>query len=279
MMIRIVTDSTCDLPADLAAARRIAVISMFINFGEESFLDGVEISRSEFYTRIAKPGVHPTTSVPGPYAFIREYDRLAAQGATEVISIHLAGTLSNVVQVARLAAEDTTSLHVTVVDGEQVSLGTGVLAMAAAEAAEQGVGREKILAQLERWIARTHTFAALDTLEYLRRSGRLNRLQSSLGTWLNVKPIITMHRGILGLERVRTRLQAQKRLIELATAVSPLERLAFLHTNATARLAEFQREAARLIPAGIAPVVGEVTPVIGSHVGPGAVGMVCVSVA
>jgi DegV family protein with EDD domain len=277
--IRVVTDSTCDLPEEIVAQRQITVVPMYINFGDESYLDGVEISRNEFYNRIAMPGVHPTTSVPGPLAFIREYDRLAAQGATDVISIHLAGSLSNVVQVARLAAEDTTSLHVTVVDGEQVSLGTGVLAMAAAEAAEQGAGREEILALLERWIARTYTFAALDTLEFLRRSGRLNRVQSSLGTWLSVKPIITMHRGIIGLERVRTRLQAQKRLVELAAAVAPLERLALLHTNAAERLKEFRQEVAHLIPAGETPIVGEVTPVIGSHVGPGAVGLVCMSAA
>jgi DegV family protein with EDD domain len=279
MTIRIATDSTCDLPADLAAAKQIAVIPMFVNFGDESFLDGVEISRREFYNRIATSDVHPTTSAPSPSAYIREYDRLAAQGATEVISIHLAGALSNVFQMAQLAAKDTASLHVTAVDGEQVSLGTGILALAAAEAAEQGAKREEILALLKRWIARTHTFAVLDTLEFLRRSGRVNRLQSSLGTWLNIKPVLKVHRGSVDLERVRTRMQAQKRLIELAAAVSPLERLAFLHTNAPERLAQFQQEAAHLVPAGVSPVVGEVTPVIGSHVGPGAVGLVCVSAA
>jgi DegV family protein with EDD domain len=279
MPIRIVTDSTCDLPTDLAERQRIAIVPMYINFGEESYLDGVEITRADFYARIEKSKVHPTTSAPGPAAFLGVYDRLAAEGATEVISVHLSESLSNMVQVARLAAQDTTSLRVTVIDGGQVSLGTGLLALAAADAAAQGATREEIIALLEERMARTHTFAALDTLEYLRRSGRLSRLQSSLGTWLQLKPILKMHRGVVGLDRVRTRSQAAKRLIELAGEISPLQHVAFLHTNAADRMAQFRTQVAHLIPAGESPVVGEVTPVIGSHVGPGAIGLVCVSAA
>jgi DegV family protein with EDD domain len=279
MTIRIVTDSTCDLPGQTAALHGISVVPMYINFGNESYLDGVEITRADFYARIVQSKVHPTTSAPGPAAFIQTYDRLAAEGATEVISIHLAESLSNVVQVARLAAQDTRSVPVTVVDGGQVTLGTGLLVLTAAEAAAQGADSAAILDLLQDRMARTHTFAALDTLEFLRRSGRLSRLQSSLGSWLQLKPILKMHRGVADLERIRTRSQAAKRLIELATDLAPLQRIAFLHTNAAGRLAQFRTQAAHLVPAGESPLEGEVTPIIGSHVGPGAIGLVCISAA
>jgi DegV family protein with EDD domain len=276
MSIRIVTDSTCDLPEDVVARHRIAIVPMYINFGPESYLDGIEMTREDFYTRIRKSRVHPTTSAPGPAAFIQVYDRLAAEGAEEIISIHLAESLSNIVQVARLAAQDTRSVNVTVVDGGQVTLGTGLLVLEAAETAAQGANCAAILELLERRKTETHTFAALDTLEYLRRSGRLSRLQSSLGSWLQLKPLLKMHNGVADLERIRTRSQATRRLIELAEGLMPLRRIAFLHTNAAERLAELRVRAAHLIPAGDTPLNGMVTPIIGSHVGPGAIGLVCV---
>jgi DegV family protein with EDD domain len=131
-----------------------------------------------------------------------------------------------------------------------------------------------IVARLEDKAARTHSFAALDTLEYLRRSGRLTRLQSGLGTLLSVKPLLRMHAGELTMERVRTRRRVVERLIDLVSALGRLEQLALVHTHAPERAEALRRRALHLFPDGVSSLSEEVTPVIGSHVGPGAVGLV-----
>ena len=158
---------------------------------------GVDLSRGDFYDGLPNFDSHPTTAVPGIGSFVQVYDRLAAEGATQILSIHIASTLSAIADVARLAAKET-KVPVTVFDSGQLTLGTGLLVLAAAEAAAAGLALADILPKLEDQAARTHCFAALDTLEFLRRSGRLTRFQSSLGALLQVKPLLKMHRGEIG---------------------------------------------------------------------------------
>ena len=276
MSIRIVTDSTCDLPESVVAEYGIAVIPAYINVGDESYLDGVELSRQEFYRRLPDWESVPTTAVPGPEVFRQSYERLADEGATEVLSIHISISLSAIVNSARLAANETDRLPVTVLDSRQLSLGTGFLVQAAAKAAAEGRSMDEIIALLEEQILRTHVFAALDTLEFLRRSGRMNRAMAGLGTVLQIKPLLKMYDGNPTGERVRTRKRAIERLIHLLSDLVPLERAALVHTHAPDRAEDLRQRVQHLLPEGEIPSV-DITPVIGAHIGPRAVGFACVT--
>lgn len=276
MSIRIVTDSSCDLPEELAATHGITIVPLYINIGQQSYLDGVEMTHEQFYEGLPHFGAHPTTSVPGPGQFVKVYDQLAEAGATEIISIHIGSALSAMVSVARLAAQEMRSVPVTVFDSGNLTLGVGLLAMAAAKQAAAGWSRAEVLAALEDQASRTHCIAALDTLEYLRRSGRLSRLQSSLGAILQIKPILKMNGGEFHMERARTRNGAKARVMEMVSGLAPFEQVALVHTHTPERLDLYRREAAHLIPDGGQPLIAEVTPVIGTHIGPGAAGFVVV---
>ncbi len=275
MPVRIVTDSTCDLPAETITRYGICLVPLFINVGEQGFLDGIDMTREEFYKKLPAFPIHPTTAVPSPQKFHALYDSLADEGATEVLSIHISAALSAVVNVARLAAKETTSVPVTVFDSQQLSLGTGFLVETAAKMAEAGCQITEILTALEDQIKRSYVFAALDTLEFLKRSGRMNKYLAGIGTLLQVKPILTMYNGKPDSERVRTRERATRRLLEMLQGVGPLERLAIVHTHAPERIAELRSLSAHLFaPENI--LTADITPVIGAHIGPGAFGFAAV---
>lgn len=277
MSVRIVTDSSCDLPAETIARYGIRVIPLYINVGNQGYLDGVDIQRDEFYARLPAFPQHPTTAVPSTSKFRAVYDALADEGATDVLSIHISVALSAMSDVARVAARETASTRVTVFDSQQLSLGTGFQVEQAAQMAAAGASVVEILAKLNDQIRRSHVFAALDTLEFLRRSGRMNGFVAGFGTLLQVKPILTMYAGKPGTERVRTRERALGRLVEMLRAIGPLERAAIVHTHAPERVAELRDRVADLLPAEGVPVA-DITPVIGTHIGPGAFGFAVVGV-
>ncbi len=275
MSLRIVTDSTCDLPAETLARYGIRVVPLYINVGRNGYRDGIDLTREAFYRGLPTFPVHPTTAAPSAHTFREVYESLAAEGATAVLSIHIAAALSGVVDVARSAAREVTALPVTVLDSQQLSLGTGFLVETAAQLAAIGRPLNDILAVLADQIRRTHVFAALDTLEFLRRSGRLNGFLAGIGALLQLKPLLTMFAGTPSTERVRTRRRATRRLIDLLRAVGPLERVALVHTAAPERVAELRAESRTLLPTGDLLAV-DITPVIGAHIGPGAVGFAVV---
>lgn len=274
MSIKVVTDSTCDLPESIVTAYDITVIPCYINLGGKSYLDGLELSRQDFYTRLPGCETPPTTSAPGVGTFVQTYETLAAAGTSAVISIHVSANLSNIVNVAELASQATDAVPVTVIDSGQLTLGTGLLVLAAAQAAAGGGSVADILTLVRAKASQTFSFAALDTLEYLRRSGRVSRIQFGLGTWLQIKPLLKMHDGDLTLERVRTRKKALERLVSMVNDLGPLEQLAVVHTHAPRRAEALRHQAQHLFPREEAPLSAEVTPAIGAHVGPGAVGLV-----
>ncbi|MGD1995400.1 MAG: DegV family protein [Anaerolineae bacterium] len=276
MSIRVVTDSTCDLPETIAAEYGVTVIPAYINIGDRSYLDGVELSRREFYEMLPETEHIPMTSAPSPGAFVRAYEGLAAEGATEILSVHISASLSAMLNAANAAAAATDAISVTLFDSTQLTLGTGLLALEAAKAAAEGWSMAEVVAVLEEMAARTYSFAALDTLEFLRRGGRVTQLQYNLGSLLNVKPVLTMYNGELTMERVRTRRRAIEYLLKRVSDLGPLEQLHLLHANALDRVDSLRGRVERLLPKGRMPMVVEVTPVIGAHVGPGAVGLVCV---
>lgn len=275
-MIRVVTDSSCDLPPEVVQKYGITVVPMYINVGNKSFLDGVEMSRAAFYEGLPGFEAHPTTSVPGPQTLSGVYERLAAGGAREIVSIHIAGSLSAMVNSARLAAQEFRPAAVEVLDSGNLTLGLGLQVLAAARAAREGRSLADIVALVGNQAVRTHSFAAIYTVEYLRRSGRLSRLQAGLASTLRIKPLLKVHQGDLEMERVRTWQGLLHRLLEQLEELAPLEEVALVHAHAPERLEELRQRARGLFPRGRSPVVAEVTPTIGAHVGPGAVGLVAV---
>lgn len=277
MLTRIVTDSTCDLPADLVNSHGISVIPMYINFGEQGYQDGIEITRQEFYQRLPNSDPFPTTAAPGLDSFKAVYSRLAEEGADEILSIHVSASLSAVMDVARTAVSEFSDIPVTAYDSDQLSLGTGFQVLEAARAAAKGMPKEDILALLDNLSSRTYVFAALDTLEYLKRSGRMNAFMANLGSILQVKPILTMHAGSPGAERVRTKEKSISRLIELVEELGPIEKVALVHTNAQSEAADLWQKASHLFVDQDMPLSIDVTPVLGAHLGPGAVGFTCIT--
>jgi DegV family protein with EDD domain len=276
--VRIVTDSTCDLPADIIKSYDIWVLPLYINVGKQGFLDGIDISRQQFYAQLPSFTVHPTTAAPSPEKFRALYNALADEGASEVLSIHISASMSAVVDVANLAAQTTTSVPVTVLDSGQLSLGTGFLVETAAQLASQGLSIAEMMPVLQAQIKRTYVFAALDTMEFLKRSGRVNSVIARLGSFLQIKPIMKMHDGTPSAERVRTSSHATRRLVQLLAQYMPVERLAFVHTHALERLEALSRSASHLLPSTQILSV-DITPVIGAHIGPGAVGFALITAA
>jgi DegV family protein with EDD domain len=274
--IRVVTDSSCDLPKDLVAQYGLTVVPLYINIGTDSYRDGIDMSREAFYEGLPHFRAHPTTSAPSPGQFYQVYKQLVADGAQQILSIHISSSLSAVMNSARLAAEELAEVPITVYDSGQLTLGVGLQALSAARAAANGASMDEIVAGLKEQGARTYSIAALDTLEFLRRSGRLSRFQAGLGSLLQVRPLLKMHDGDMDLERSRTSRRAVDRVIELVTELGPLEELALVHTYALERVESLRQQAQHLFPDNSMPLVAEVTPVIGAHVGPGAVGFVAV---
>jgi len=277
MTVRIVTDSTCDLPQDLIQKWGISVVPLYINLDRNSYLDGVELSRQEFYEKLPALKTPATTSVPGIGAFVKVYESLVAEGASSIVSIHVSSKLSNVANVAKLAAQAFNPVPIIVVDGGQLSLGTGLLVLEAAQAAARGCDASEITAIVKEKTTRTYAYAVLDTLEYLRRSGRVSLLTSSLGSLLKIKPMLTMHDGEIGQDKVRTWKGAMDRLLELAKSLGSLEQLALVHTHAAGRVAELREQIINIFPDEKINLIEEVTPIIGVHLGPGAVGFIGVT--
>lgn len=276
MTVRIVTDSTCDLPVDVISRLGIRVIPLYIHAGKRDYLDGIDISRQEFYEKLPTFHEHPTTAVPSQHKFKAVYDALADEGATQVLSIHISETLSATVNVARAAAAETSSLPVTVLDSGQLSLGVGFLVAKAAELALEGKTVEHILPVLENQIQRTHVWAALDTLNFLRRSGRMNAVVSTIGEIFQIKPILKMFNGVSNAEKVRTRKNATARLKTMLETYAPFERLAFLHSNASEGALALKESIRHLLPDGDI-WLEVVNPVLGAHIGPGVVGFACIT--
>lgn len=275
MKIRIVTDSTCDLPQDLIEKHQITVLPLYINFKDQGYLDGVELSREEFYRRLPEAEISPTTATPGITSILEAYELLEEEGAEQIISIHIGKALSATVDVVRQAAERS-SIAVEVLDSGQLSMGVGFLVLYAAEAAERGENLDRIMDGLRDLAGRTHVFAALDTLDYLRRSGRMNSIVAGIGTLLHVKPILQMHEGNPTSELVRTHNRALDKLLTKLKELQPIQQLALVHSNAPQAAEELWQQAKTILPEIKFPTSVNITPVLGAHIGPGAVGFALV---
>jgi len=275
MKIGIVTDSTADIPPELAQERGIYIVPAILIIDSQSIKDGEGISRHEFYERLPTMRSLPTTASPSTGSFQQIYDALIRQGFSHIISIHATSRLSGIFNAARVAAQSFGD-RVRVVDSEYVTLGMGFQVLAAAEAVMRGLSLEAILARIEDIRKRVRVIAMLDTLDYIRRSGRVSWARASLGSLLSIKPFVELKEGVvLRMGEVRTRRKGIEHLIELMNKLGPLECLAVLHTNAEteARLM-LERLTAKL---ETTPLLVNVTTIIGTHVGPNGLGFVAVT--
>jgi len=275
--LRIVTDSTSDLPAHLAAKYGIEVIPCFINIGDQSYLDGLDISRETFYQKLLDSNHHPRISSPGVGVFARVYEKLAAEGVDEILSMHIHNKMSTLPNVARLAAETTNPVRVTVLECGQLSIGLGFLAIAAARMAQGGADLVTVISGIKAMENRTFVYAALDTMTYLKESGRAPGLLFEIAQLLSIKPIIQLHTGVLRLaSQVRTASKAIDHLMSFVKELEPLENLAVLHTHTPQRAAQLAESLPAALSRNQEILILEATPILGVHLGPGAVGVACV---
>ncbi len=274
-----VTDSNSDLPADLAQRFGIQVIPSMLVIEGRQYADGAGISRDDFYARLPGMKVFPTTAAPSIGEFSMRYQKLFDAGAGHILAIHSAARLTSICDTARQAGQDFPE-RVSVVDSGSLSLGVGFQVLAAAEAAESGADLPTVLELMADMRLRLKVFAALDTMDFLRRSGRVPAVITHLGGALSIKPIVELADGqVKPVGVVRTTSQADEYMASLLGAKMPLERLAILHTGAEARargfLARIMEQSRRDLPRDILMV--NVSTVIGAHVGPNGLGFAAVS--
>ena len=274
MTVHIVTDSTSDISKELAEEHGITVIPLTISFGTESYRDGIDLSADEFYARLQITKALPTTSQPPPALFQHAYEHLVTRG--DVVSIHLSHKFSGTIETARAAARDVAPDKISVVDSTSVSMGLGMCTIAAARVAKAGGTREACAAAAESVAGRLRVAIAFETLEYLRRGGRIGRARTFLGGLLRLKPILTVKDGeTFPVTRVRSRAKALDELFALCARDKRIDEIAIMHTTTPDDAASLA-DRARAAHPGIRLYVGRFGPVLGVHGGPGMLGLAVV---
>jgi DegV family protein with EDD domain len=272
MGVRVVTDSACDLPDDLIDRNGIEVVPLTIRFGTEELIDRKELSTDEFWRRLADSDVLPETSAPSAGAFEGAFRRLVEDGATGIICINLSSKLSATMQSAQVAAQAVQAdCPVVVIDSLMVSMGLGSLCLTAAQRAADGDSLESIVANVTDRRNRSKLYGALDTLEFLKKGGRVGNARALLGTMLAIKPVLEVRDGVVEeAGKVRTRSKALRLLVDRVKE-GPFENLAVLHGDAP-DLDELL-DLLEPLAARDQIVVGQIGPVIGTHAGPRVIGV------
>ncbi len=285
MNVHIVTDSTSDLSASLleeyGVARLIHIVPLTVHFGDEEFQSGVDLSTSEFYARLEKAEVMPRTSQPSPAAFIELYKTISKPGDT-ILSYHISSRLSGTFQSALLATKQFSDRRIEVVDTKSASMGLGIIALRAALGLVQGESADAVLNMSREWIANGRVYFLVDTLDYLQKNGRIGRAQALVGGLLNVKPILTLDDGVVTpLEKARGQAKARGRVLsrvveflQTQSGGSPGPFAAVVHARAPED-AEALREKLQSEFPNITFLIGELGPTVGTHAGPGTLGVAC----
>jgi DegV family protein with EDD domain len=272
MGVRVVTDSACDLPDDLIERDGIEVVPLTIRFGKEELVDRKELSTDEFWRRLAESDVLPETSAPSAGAFEAAFRRLIADGATGIVCINLSSKLSATMQSAQVAAQAVQAeCPVVVVDSLMVSMGLGTLCLTAARRAADGDSLDSIVANVTDRRNRSKLYGTLDTLEFLKKGGRVGNARALLGSMLAIKPVLEVRDGeVEEAGKVRTRSKALRLLVDRVKE-GPFENLAVLHGNAP-DLDELLDLLEPLAPRDEI-LIGQIGPVIGTHAGPRVIGV------
>src|SRR5579875_46125 len=271
MTIRILTDSTADIPADEAQAHGITIVPLTVFFGEEAYRDGVDLDNAGFYRKLQASKDLPHTSQPSPAQFREQYQRLLEDGAEGILSIHLSSKLSGTYQSACTArdmlAEAGNTIPIEVLDTLSISVGMSRAILRAADAAREGRSMQELKALVADELARTRILAVLDTLEFLKRGGRIGNAQALLGNMLSVKPIVSLRDGeVVRVEQPRTRSKAYARIAQLVGEMGKIEHIS---------IAEASEDVGQQLAEAIRSVYsGELTfyklgAVLGTHTGPG----------
>lgn len=276
MPIRIVTDSSCDLPPALEAEHRITIVPLSIRFGSEEFVDRRDLTPEDFWRRCASASVLPETAAPSPGAFETAFRQLSGEGADGIVCINLSADLSATFQAAELAAKTVNAeggqVPVRVIDSRTLTMGLGNLCLSAARVAEAGGGIDEVVADVERRIPLTRTYAALDTLENLKKGGRIGGAQAMLGSMLSIKPIIDITGGKVEQEaKQRTRSKSLRYLADKVRNAGEIENLAVMH-GAAPDVDEMLDLLGEVYPREKI-VVGDLGAVIGAHGGPRTMGV------
>jgi DegV family protein with EDD domain len=272
MSVRIVTDSSCDLPQDLADSLGIEIVPLKIRFGDEEFVDRTTITTDDFWKRCASSPVLPETAAPSEGDFQNAYLKLKDQGATAIVVIALSSDLSATMQSAVLAGRAVADrIPVHVVDSRNASMGVGLTAVDCARAAVAGQSAEQIVALAEDLVARTHVFGALDTLDNLKKGGRIGGAKAMLASALSIKPLIEIREGkVEEAGKQRTRSKALASLIDVLRNAGPVEAVGVLHAQC-ADVDAFVANLTSVYTGDI--VVGDIGAVIGTHAGQGTIGI------
>lgn len=274
MTVRVVTDSTADLPPELVHDLGITVVPLTVNFGTASFRDGIDMTAEEFYERLSRADPLPTTSQPTPADFLQVYQTLGRE-SDAILSIHISCRLSGTHNSAVLARESMGKLPcpIEIVDSLQASGGLGLIVARTAAAARDGASLHEALTLTRDLISRTHFFGTVDTLRYLHKGGRIGRAQALMGTLLAIKPIIGMKDGeVHPFGKARTRKKVIAQMIEMVKDLVPIEEMVVLHSTTPDEAGEIMKELAAI--AGKECLYGSrIGPVIGTYLGPGTIGI------
>lgn len=269
MTVKIVTDSSCDLPAEIVQELGITVVPLYVRFGEEVYREQVDISLDEFYQRLEHGPIHPVTIQPSPQDFVTAYQKVAPE-ADGIVSIHisskLSGTCNSALQGKKLLEKD---FPIEVVDSQTITVGLGIICIAAAKMAKAGESLASVVEEVKQMIPNIRLLALLDTLKYLQKGGRIGKAKALLGSILNVKPMITLKEGeVVPAGQTRSRSKGIERLFSFVESASNIEDLAIAYNTTpdeAQALAErlgslFTKEAVRVVRLGTT---------LGVHMGPG----------
>ncbi|MCK6578534.1 MAG: DegV family protein [Anaerolineae bacterium] len=274
--IRFVTDSTCDIPAELAAKHHITVVPCYINYGSTSYADdGIAMSREQFYSELPNRRPHPSTAAMSP-GQAEEMILNAAKDSDHLFIITVATKLSGVYNVMRLGARKLPEGSYTMIDSNSVTMGLGFQALIGSEVAEATGDVEQVERAVMQVQRNQRVYAALDTLEYLRRGGRVGWTTASIGSLLQIKPIIGVKDGeVYSVTRVRTFSRAIDEMIAQLDKHTPLDRISVMYATETDLVRQLTERLAQLVPNKI--LITQITPTIGVHIGPTGIGVTVLS--
>ena len=277
MTTRLVTDSSADLPADQVRRWGITVVPCYVVLDDVNYKDGVDLLPDDFYRRLAASPRLPTTAQPAAADFQRVYRDLLGQGH-QVVSIHLSRKLSGTLNSAEQAwASLGDSVPIEIIDSQLTSIGLGLVVLAAAQQAHGGAGYQEVAERVRRDLSLTHAFFLLDTLEFLQKGGRVGKAQAFVGSLLSVKPILKLQDGEAHpVERPRNRERALNRLVELVRDLAPVRQLAVIYSTEPEQAEALRRRLAALLPEDQI-ITSRFGPVVGTYLGPGALGVALTS--
>ena len=272
MNTKIITDSTSDLPQSIADKLGITIIPLYVLFGKETYRDRIDISEDGFYKRLIEGPIHPTTSQPSPQDFIKVYDELS-KGANGIISIHISSKLSGTCSSAWQAAKNSFACPVEVIDSSSVSMGLGLIAIAAATLANNGESFETVITKTRQMIEKIHVWALFDTLKYLALGGRIGKAQALMGSMLNIKPVLAVKNGeMTPVTKARNREKGMTLLNGFVEKLGHVEDLSVIYTT-TKDEADAFAEHLKNTTGNKDLKVARLGPALGVHAGPGTIGV------